>query len=403
MGRPGLEVADVFHRHGADWRRTNAGQVSLGQLKVMSAIEQCRSAALGGHVERCEECGHSRIAYNSCRNRHCPKCQGAAARDWLAAREADLLPVGYFHLVFTLPAEIAPVAYQNKAVVYDLLFRTAAETLLTIATASRHLGARIGATAVLHTWGSAMTHHPHVHMIVPGGGISLDGTRWIACRPGFLLPVRVLSRLFRRLFLAGLADAHAAGRLMFFGDLAGLYRRPAFDAHFAPLRRKNWFVYAKPPFAGPEAVLAYLARYTHRVAISNSRLLALDARGVTFHYKDYRRNGQARYRTMMLAAHEFIRRFLLHVLPKGFHRIRHYGLLASAGCKTNIARARELIAAPEPLIEPTTARDTTKADDVAADWRPLCPCCGGHMIIIEIFERGGMPRGPPSPKAGTGT
>jgi predicted Zn-ribbon and HTH transcriptional regulator len=397
--RPGLEVADIFHRHGAAWRRANGGHVSLDQLKVMAAIEQCRSAALGGHVERCEKCGHSRIAYNSCRNRHCPKCQGAAARDWLAAREADLLPVGYFHLVFTLPAEIAPIAYQNKAMVYDLLFRTAAETLLTIAADPKHLGARIGATAVLHSWGSAMTHHPHVHMIVPGGGISLDGTRWVSCRPGFLLPVRVLSRLFRRLFLAGIDEAHAAGRLAFFGEIEGLRRRRAFHAHLAPLRRKNWFVYAKPPFAGPEAVLAYLARYTHRVAISNSRLIALDARGVTFRCKDYRRNGQARYRTMTLAPDEFIRRFLLHVLPRGFHRIRHYGLLASAACKANIARARELIAVPLPA-EPATAHDTADADGAAADRRPLCPCCGGRMIIIEIFERGGTPRGPPSPQAG---
>ena len=239
MRRPRLEVADIFHRHGADWRRANAGHVSIGQLQVMAAIEQCRSAALGGHVERCEDCGHSRIAYNSCRNRHCPKCQGAAAQDWLAAREADLLPVGYFHLVFTLPAEIASIAYQNKAVVYDLLFRTAAETLLTIAADPKHLGARIGATAVLHSWGSAMTHHPHIHMIVPGGGISLDGTRWVRCKTGFLLPVRVLSRLFRRLFLAALADAHAAGRLAFFGEIEDLRRRQAFDAHVAPLKRKN--------------------------------------------------------------------------------------------------------------------------------------------------------------------
>jgi len=326
--RPKLEVADVFHRYGADWRRANAGHVSLGQLQVMSAIEQCRSAALGGHVERREDCGHSRIAFNSCRNRHCPKCQGTAARDWLAAREADLLPVGYFHLVFTLPAEIAPIAYQNKAIVYDLLFRAAAETLLTIAADPKHLGARIGATAVLHSWGSTMTYHPHVHMIVPGGGISLDGTHWVRCKPKFLSPVRVLSRLFRRLFLAALADAHTAGRLALFGEIEGLRRREAFAAHLAPLKRKNWFVYSKSPFAGPEAVLAYLARYTHRVAIANSRLIALDERGVTFRYKDYRRNGQVRDRTMTLAD-EFIRRFLLHVLPKGFHRIRHYGLLAS--------------------------------------------------------------------------
>lgn len=403
MSRPRLEVADVFHRHGAAWRKANAGHVSLDQLKVMSAIEQCRSAALGGHVERCEDCDHSRIAYNSCRNRHCPKCQGAAARDWLAAREADLLPVGYFHLVFTLPAEISGIAYQNKAVVYDLLFRAAAETLLTIAADPKHLGARIGFTAVLHTWGSAMTHHPHVHMIVPGGGISLDGSRWISCRPGFLLPVRVLSRLFRRLFLTGLADAHAAGRLAFFGELGGLHSRSAFAVHLAPLRRKNWFVYARPPFAGPEAVLAYLARYTHRVAIANSRLLALDERGVTFRCKDYRRDGQARYRTMTLAPDEFIRRFLLHVLPQGFHRIRHYGLLASAGCKANIARARELIAAPMPLIETPAEHDDARNADTGAEHRPPCPCCGGRMIIVETFERNGAPRGPPPSDATVGT
>jgi len=395
--RQKLEVADIFHRHGAAWRKANAGHVGLGQLQVMSAIENCRSAVLGGHVERCEDCGHRRIAYNSCRNRHCPKCQGAAAKDWLAARQADLLPVGYFHLVFTLPAEIAPIAYQNKAVVYDLLFRTTAETLLTIAADPKHLGARIGATAVLHSWGSAMTHHPHVHMIVPGGGISLDGTRWVSCRPGFLLPVRVLSRLFRRLFLTGLADAHAAGRLAFFGDIEDLRRRTAFTSHLAPLRKKNWFVYAKPPFAGPQAVLAYLARYTHRVAISNSRLIAVDERGVSFRYKDYRHNGQARYRIMTLAPDEFIRRFLLHVLPKGFHRIRHYGLLSSAGCKANIARARELIAPPVPLGEtPTEHNNPDQTADAATDHRPPCPCCGGRMIIVEIFEHSGAPRGPPA-------
>jgi hypothetical protein len=401
--RTELEVADIFHRHGAAWRRANAGHLSLGQLKVMSAIETCRSAALGGHVERCQDCGHHRIAYNSCRNRHCPKCQGAAAKDWLAARQADLLPVGYFHLVFTLPAEIAAIAYQNKAVVYDLLFRTAAETLLTIAADPKHLGARIGTTAVLHTWGSAMTHHPHIHMIVPGGGISLDGTRWVPCRPGFLLPVRVLSRLFRRLFLAGLVEAHAAGRLAFFGDLDGLRDRRTFAAHLAPLRRKNWFVYAKPPFAGPEAVLAYLARYTHRVAIANSRLLRLDESGVTFRYKDYRRDQRARYRTMTLAPGEFIRRFLLHVLPKGFHRIRHYGLLASAGCKANIARARELICVPAPPDPPAEDDNSDQATGTAANYRPPCPCCGGRMVIVESFERGAAPRGPPSSQGGIRT
>ena len=329
---------------------------------------------------------------------YCPKCQGAAAKDWLAAREADLLPVGYFHVVFTLPAEIAPIAYQNKAVVYDLLFRTAAETLLTIAADPKHLGARIGATAVLHSWGSTMTHHPHIHMIVPGGGISLDGTRWVRCKPRFLLPVQVLSRLFRRLFLAALADAHAAGRLAFFGEIEGLRRRKAFDAHLSPLKRKKWFVYTKPPFAGPEAVLAYLARYTHRVAISNSRLIALDESGVTFRYKDYRRNGPARYCTMRLPPDEFIRRFLLHVLPKGFHRIRHYGLLASANCKANIARARQLMAAPMAEVDPPAVHDTADPD-ATTDHRPPCPCCGGRMIIVEVFARGAAPRGPPS---GTG-
>jgi hypothetical protein len=409
--RPSLQVADIFHRHGTAWRKANAGHVSLGQLKVMSAIEHCRSAALGGHVERCENCGHSRIAYNSCRNRHCPKCQGAAAKDWLAAGEADLLPVGYFHLVFTLPAQIAAIAYQNKLVVYDLLFRTASETLLTIAADPKHLGARIGATAVLHSWGSAMTHHPHLHMIVPGGGISLKpapakagGTHWVHCRPGFLLPVRVLSRLFRRLCLTRLADAHAAGRLAFFGELEGRRRREAFAAHLAPLRRKKWLVYGKPAFAGPEAVLAYLARYTHRVAISNSRLVGLDDRGVTFGFKDYRRNRRERFRTMTLAPGEFIRRFLLHVLPKGFHRIRHYGLLASATCKANIARAKELIAAPLPAIDPSTEHDDADmAAGAAMDHRPPCPCCGGRMIIVESFGRGGEPRAPPSSQAAVRT
>jgi hypothetical protein len=375
--RPRLEVADVFHRHGAAWRKANAGHVSLGQLKVMSAIEHCRSAVLGGHVERCEDCGHSRIAYNSCRNRHCPKCQGAAAKDWLAAREADLLPVGYFHLVFTLPAEIAPIAYQNKAVVYDLLFRTASETLLTIAADPKHLGARIGATAVLHSWGSAMTHHPHLHMIVPGGGISPDGTHWVHCRPGFLLPVRVLSRLFRRLFLTRLADAHAAGRLAFFGELDGLRSRAAFAAYLAPLRKKNWFVYGKPPFAGPEAVLAYLARYTHRVAISNRRLIAADAKTVTFKVKDYRIDGPGRYKTMTLDAHEFIRRFLIHVLPSGFHRIRHYGLLASGVKADNLALARKLLNVAPPAPAPEDA-----AADPATPDQP-CPCCGTAMRIIK--------------------
>jgi len=368
--------------------------VSLAQLKVMSAIETCRTAALGGHVEGCEDCGHRRIAYNSCRNRHCPKCQGAAARDWLAARETDLLPVGYFHVVFTLPAGIADIAFHNKAAVYDLLFRAASETMGTITADPRHLGARIGITAVLHTWGSAMTHHPHIHMIVPGGGISLDGERWVSSRIGFLLPVRVLAKLFRRLFLTQLQQLHAAGRLVFFGDHVGLTDRRAFLRHLVPLRKRRWMVYCKAPFSGPAAVLAYLSRYTHRVAISNRRLIAFDSTGVTFRYKDYRRDGADRQRTMTLSPDEFIRRFLLHVLPKGFHRIRHYGLLASAGRKANVARARELLAAPAPVEVEETAPPP--------DPYPPCPCCGGRMVIIEIFRRTAHARAPPSSPSSPG-
>jgi hypothetical protein len=385
--RASLEVADIFRAAGPDYRAAHAGHLSLHQLKVMSAIEHCRTAALGGHIEACEDCGHQRIAYNSCRNRHCPKCQGAAARTWLAEREADLLPVGYFHVVFTLPAQMADIALQNKAVIYDLLFQAASETMTTIAADPRYLGARIGITAVLHTWGSALTHHPHVHMIVPGGGISLDGRRWISSRPAFLLPVRVLGKLFRRLFLTSLLVLHDAGRLAFFGGLAPLADRRAFLRHLSPARKKPWVVYAKPPFAGPEAVLAYLSRYTHRVAISNRRLLAFDKTGVTFRYKDYRRGGADRQRVMTLGADEFIRRFLLHVLPRGFHRIRHYGLLAGSARRASLTRARELLAvAPSPDDD---------LPEEPLEMRPPCPCCGGHMIVIQTFAPWAQPRAPP--------
>ncbi len=387
MARPALEVADIFRDHGPAWRQANAGHVSLGQLKVMSAIESCRTAALGGHVVRCEDCSHTLIAYNSCRNRHCPKCQGAAAREWLAAREAELLPVPYYHVVFTLPAPIADIAYQNKAVVYDLLFKVSAETLLTIAADPEHLGARIGVTSVLHTWGSALTHHPHVHMIVPGGGISPDGSRWISCRPGFFLPVRVLSRLFRRLFLQKLTAAHK--QLAFFGNHARLAHPQAFAAYLAPLRNAEWVVYSKRPFGGPEAVLAYLSRYTHRVAISNSRLIGFNSNGVTFKWKDYRIEGRDRYKRMTLATDEFIRRFLIHVLPDGFHRIRHYGLFASASRADNITRARQLLAAPAPQT-PSDHAQAPAPDEPRAGPHP-CPCCGGRMFIIETFERGSTP------------
>ncbi len=389
MGRPALEVADVFRTHGPAWREAQRGHLSLAQLKVMSAIEQCRTAALGGHVLRCEGCGTEQVSYNSCRNRHCPKCQASAAQQWLQARQADLLPVAYYHVVFTLPAPIADIAYYNKAVVYALLFDIAAETLLTIGADAKHLGARLGITLVLHTWGSALTHHPHVHGIVPGGGLSSDGQRWIACGPGFFLPVRVLSRLFRRRFLEALLGAHCDGRLRFFGDHAYLADRAAFARWLAPLRQCEWVVYAKRPFAGAEAVLAYLSRYTHRVAISNSRLLALDQHGVTFRWKDYRAKGRTRHKTMTLEPGEFMRRFLLHVLPGGFHRIRHYGFLANCNRSGSLALARQLLhapPAPEPL--PADARDDTPPTFI-------CSHCGHPMVVVQTFVRGGSIRAPP--------
>jgi len=393
MPRNNLEVADIFRRHGPRWRQVNAGHLSLDQLKVMSAIEHCRTATLGGHVAACEKCGHNHIAYNSCRNRHCPKCQGAAAMAWLEARQAELLPGEYYHVVFTLPPPVVDIAYQNKAVVYAILFKAAAETLITIAADPRHLGVRIGITAVLHTWGSALTHHPHVHCVVPGGGISLGGEDWINCRPGFFLPVRVLSRLFRRLFLEKLLAAHQAAHLHFFGNHQHLADAANFAEQLRPLRKVEWVVYAKRPFAGPEVVLAYLSRYTHRVAIANSRLISLDDSTVTFKWKDYRTKGRTRHKTMTLEPGEFIRRFLIHVLPSGFHRIRHYGLFANARRADNLARLRQLFGV-------TAQQRQAKHADAANDNEPQalnhpCPRCGGRMIIIETFERGEQPRAPP--------
>jgi len=384
MARPALELADIFRKHGPGWRAANRGRISLGQLKVMSAIESCRTAALGGHVAACENqaCGHTHVAYNSCRNRHCPKCQGVAAREWLKAREAELLPVQYFHQVFTIPAALAVIAYQNKAVIYDLLFKASAETMLAIAADKKHLGARIGFIAVLHTWGSALTHHPHVHMITPGGGISADGERWVRCRRGFLLPVLVLSSLFRRLMLEKVAAAHKAGKLKFFGEHARLADEAAFKAYLAPLKTIDWFVYSKRPLSGPKAVLAYLARYTHRVALSNRRLIAADEKSVTFTFKDYRIEGPGRYKTMTLATAEFIRRFLAHVLPKGFHRIRHYGLFASTVRAQNLVTMRTLIAFSSLLPQVDEAPKSQTPGEEAE----RCPKCGGRMHIILRFK-----------------
>ena len=393
MPRPRLEVADIFRKHGPAWRRANAGHISLSQLKVMSAIEACRTEALGGHVAACTKCSHQHIAYNSCKNRHCPKCQGPAARDWMAARAEDLLPVEYFHVVFTLPAEIARIALWNKRAIYGLLFRASAQTVMTIAVDPKRLGAKVGMTSVLHTWGSALTHHPHIHMIVPGGGLSPGGTRWIASKPGFFLHVRVLSRLFRRLFVEGLMALHRSGDLAFYSDLKGLAETGAFANWLAPFRKTEWVVYAKPPFGGPEAVLAYLSRYTHRVAISNQRLVSADADTVAFRWKDYRIKSGDRQKVMRLPTDEFIRRFLMHVLPDGFHRIRHYGLLASAKRKANIAKARVLIGTHVPERELQT-----DGDPAPLTLREPCPCCGGSMLIIETFKRGQVPRSRAPPR-----
>lgn len=398
MPRPALEVADIFRAHGPAWRQAQAGHLSLEQLKVMSAIERCRSVALGGHVLRCQGCGHLQIAYNSCRNRHCPKCQASAAQRWLEARQADLLPVDYYHVVFTLPQQISDLAYQNKSVIYTILFQTAAKTLLTIAADPKHLGAQIGATLVLHTWGSSMIHHPHVHCIVPGGGLSPDGQHWVACRPGFMLSVNVLARLFRRLFLEQLNEAHRAGKLKFFGELQALARLKSLNTWLKPVRQVKWHLYVKRPFAGPEAVLAYLSRYTHRVAIANSRLISMDNKGVTFKWKDYRKKGPLQYQPMTLTTDEFIRRFLLHVLPPGFHRIRHYGMTSNAKRKDSLKQARELLTQQKnDLLCDRPVADTVETEHgehlVPAIY--VCPKCGADMEIIETFSFFQLPRAPP--------
>jgi hypothetical protein len=393
--RLALEVADILHAYGSLWRQNHQGHLSLTQLKVMSAIENCRTAALGGHVLRCPACDHQDIAYNSCRNRHCPKCQASAALRWLEARQNDLLPVDYYHVVFTLPEPISAIAYYNKTVIYGLLFEIAAETLSTIAADPKHLGARIGMTLVLHTWGSALTHHPHVHSIVPGGGLSLDGERWVSCKKGFFLSVRVLSRLFRRRFLEALSQAHAEKQLQFFGEYASLSDTATFANWLAPLKKCEWVVYAKRPFNGPKAVLAYLSRYTHRVAISNSRLVSMDNSGVTFRWKDYRTKGRTRHKIMTLSPDEFIRRFLLHVLPSGFHRIRHYGLLANAGRRENLERIRALFGVS---VNQAESQAQALYDESIVEAKPatyVCPDCGAAMIIVEIIPRSVFIRAPP--------
>jgi hypothetical protein len=386
MDRPTPQVADVFRRYGDTYRDQAGSLLSTAHRRVMTAIEQCRTAALGGHVEQCDRCGHRRVWYNSCRNRHCPSCQSLARAAWIEARKAELLDTEYFHVVFTVPDEIAVIAAQNKAVIYGILFRTVAETLRTIAIDPKHLGADIGFFAVLHTWGQTLVHHPHLHCVVPGGGLSNDGTRWVSCRSGFFLPVRVLSRLFRRLFLEHLHVAFDAGHLQFSAALHALSNRDAFVDHLAPARRAEWVVYAKRPFAGPEQVLDYVGRYTHRVAISNHRLIDIDDGHVRFRYKDYRAERPDSQKTMTLAAPEFIRRFLLHVLPSGFHRIRYYGLLGNRHRAEKLDRCRQFLATASP---PAPAHQTTP--DYRDRYEALtglslraCPLCQhGQMLIIE--------------------
>ena len=399
MRPAGLEVADIFRQCGPAFRTQHAATLSRGQRRVMSAIEQCRTAALGGHVEQCDACGHQRIAYNSCRNRHCPKCQSLARDQWLQDRQAELLPVEYFHVVFTVPQEVAAIAYQNKEVVYNILFQATAQTLRTIGADPKHLGAEIGFIAILHTWGQNLLHHPHLHCVVPGGGISADGQRWVSCLPGFFLPVRVLSRLFRRLFLELLQQAFDGGELHFFNSLEGLQDRLAFAKYLAPATKTEWVVYAKAPFGGPKQVLEYLGRYTHRVAISNNRLLDFSEGAVTFAWKDYRH--ESKNKTMRLDAHEFIRRFLLHVLPSGFQRIRSYGFLANRYRQVKIELCRKLLGAPVPVVAvdvPVQAADyRDRYQRLTGQSLRDCPHCGkGQMVRFESFTAGAMPRGPPS-------
>lgn len=392
MPRPRLELAAIFRRHGPTYRQRH--RLPRHQLRLMCAIETCRTAALGGHVDQCGQCGHSRISYNSCRNRHCPKCQNLARAEWVASRKAELLPVPYYHVVFTVPAEIAAIAFHNKAAVYSILFRAASQTLLTIAADPRHLGARIGFFAILHTWGQNLLHHPHLHCVVPGGGLAMDGSRWIACLPGFFLPVRVLSRLFRRLFLTALQQVFDKAQLRFFGALEPLNNPAAFGRHLAPLGKREWVVYAKDPFGGPVQVVEYLGRYTHRVAISNQRLVALQDGQVTFQWKDYRQPNHPK--RMTLSAEEFIRRFLLHTLPPGFQRIRHYGVLANCHRQTNLTLARQLLAAPAAALLPQP-RDCQELYRVLTRQSlTRCPHCGtGTLVRVQLLAACRWPAQPP--------
>jgi Putative transposase/Transposase zinc-binding domain len=399
MDRPKLEVADIFRRHGEAYRQNCGASMSTAQRRVMTAIEVCRTAALGGHLERCDSCDYERPCYDSCRNRHCPKCQSLARAEWVEKRKAQILPTHYFHVVFTLPEEVAAIAYQNKALVYGILFRATAETLSTIAADAKHLGAEIGFFAMLHTWGQNLLHHPHLHCVVPGGGISPDGTRWISCRPRFFLPIRVLSCLFRRLFLKYLQEAFDAGKLRFFSSLETLREPQVFRRHLDRVRKVKWVVYVKPPFAGPQQVADYVGRYTHRVAISNHRIIGIENGQVSFNWRDYRDDNQQKI--MTLPAEEFIRRFLLHVLPSGFHRIRYYGFLGNRHRKEKLEHCRHLLG--------TTPNDGSSQPQPSNDYHDRyekltghslreCPVCHrGRMITVELLAKNRSPPGDRNP------
>jgi Putative transposase/Transposase zinc-binding domain len=390
MVRPKLEVADIFRRYGGAYRQKHGASMSTVQRRVMTAIEVCRTAALGGQIEQCDQCGHQRICYRSCRNRHCPKCQSLARAEWIQRRQGELLNCEYFHVVFTVPQEIAAIAYQNKQVVYSILFRATAETLRTIAADPKHLGAEIGFFAVLHSWGSNLLHHPHLHCVVPGGGLSADGTHWISCKPGFFLPVRVLSRLFRRLFLEYLQNAFDAGKLQFFAVLENLRDCGEFARYLSPLRKAESVVYAKRPFAGSQQVLDYVGRYTHRVAISNHRLLDIADGQVRFQWKDYRHQGQQK--TMTLSAEEFIRRFLLHALPDGFQRIRYYGLLGNRHRQEKLARCRQLLGMAAPVEARPLGDYQDQHERITGSSLRECPLCHrGRMLTVEIISPNKLP------------
>lgn len=372
MTRPPFEVADIIRQAGTRFIERYRESLSWAQLKVLTAIARCRSAALGGHRDQCARCGYEAISYCSCRNRHCPKCQTNAREKWLRARERELLPVGYYHLVFSVPHALVPLIWQNKRVLFTLLFEASAATLLEIAADPKHLGAQIGFLSILHTWGQTLQRHPHIHCVVPGGGLSPDGTRWISSRSHFFLPVRVLSRVFRGKFIAELRRSFQRNKLVFHGDGLPLAQEKAFAAFLRTLFRQEWIVYAKPPFGGPEHVLQYLARYTHRVAISNHRLLSVDDNQVRFRWKDYAHHNKRR--TLTLTNEEFLRRFLQHVLPKGFPRIRYFGWLANRKRATLLPVCRDRLAG-QPPAPPMIA------DGEATVWQ--CPRCHGPMQIIE--------------------